>query len=519
MREVNSQSGFGGQSSYTQHFGLGNATAINSITVKWASGIIQKINNVSVNQILEIIEPQQLKVKGIVYFDSNNDGVKQDTEPTVSRAAIKVVPTNAKVYSNDAGTFSFYTNQNNVELQILAENGLNAGSKLFDLTNYQASQQIYIPATSACNNTDLKINMGGTAIRKGYTNNQFKIVVSNQSRNVSASSVLNFVVPSTVSISSPSSPITQQETFVVNAKNYTRYSWALGALNPFNNKVISFMTSTGASVLINDELEFKGEIVNASTDCNLEDNTLIQKYNVYGAIDPNDILVYPKGYGEEGYILPDQMLTYTIRFEKVGNFAAQNVSIVDTMPQELAMNTFKIVSTSHDNISTEIVGNKVTFKWENVFLPPTEKDSKASQGYVTFSVLPKKGLAEETKIINSAVIAFDDEKTMRTNTVTNTIQSKAREEELTVVQLYPNPVNDVAFIRLEHRKGSEYTRKQIVKADVFDLNGVRVLEKNFSPSEEVRIDLPLEIKGYYLLKVTDSENKSYTRKMLVKFKR
>ncbi|RZJ90114.1 MAG: hypothetical protein EOO20_09105 [Chryseobacterium sp.] len=519
MREVNSQSGFGGQSSYTQHFGLGNAATISNITIKWASGIIQKLNNISINQILEIVEPQQVKVKGIVYFDSNNDGVKQDNEPTVSRAAIKVVPTNAKVYSSDSGTFSFYTTQNDVELQVLAENGLNAGSKLFDLTNYQVSQQIYIPATSNCNDTDLKMNMGGTAIRKGYTNNQFKMVVSNQSRNVSASSVLNFVAPSTVSISSPSSPITHQETFVVNAKNYTKYSWSLGALNPFNNKVISFMTGTDASVLINDELEFKGEIVNTSTDCNLEDNSLIQKYNVYGAIDPNDILVYPKGYGEEGYILADQLLTYTIRFENVGNFATQNVSIVDAIPQELDMNTFKIVSTSHDNISTEIVDNKVTFKLENVFLPPTEIDSKASQGYVTFSILPKKGLAKETKIRNNAVIAFDDENSMRTNTVINTIQSKEKEEEMTFVQLYPNPVNDVAFIRLEHRKGSEYTRKQIVKADVFDLNGIRVLEKNFSPSEEVRIDLPLEIKGYYLLRVTDSENKAYTKKMLVKFKR
>jgi hypothetical protein len=43
-------------------------------------------------------------------------------------------------------------------------------------------------------------------------------------------------------------------------------------------------------------------------------------------------------------------------------------------------------------------------------------------------------------------------------------------------------------------------------------------EKNFSPSEEVRIDLPLQIKGYYLLKVTDSENKSYTKKMVVKYR-
>jgi hypothetical protein len=55
--------------------------------------------------------------------------------------------------------------------------------------------------------------MGGTAIRKGYTNNQFKIVVSNQSRNTSNSSIINFTIPSSVNIISPSSPIAQQEKF------------------------------------------------------------------------------------------------------------------------------------------------------------------------------------------------------------------------------------------------------------------------------------------------------------------
>ncbi|MEC5171497.1 FG-GAP-like repeat-containing protein [Chryseobacterium nepalense] len=518
MREVNSQSGFGGQSSYTQHFGLGNAATINTITIKWASGIIQKLTNISANQILEIVEPQQTKVTGIVYFDSNNDGVKQDNEPTVSRAAIKVLPTNAKIYSNDTGTFSFYTTQNDVELKILEENGLSVGSKLFDLTNYQPSQKIYIAANSTCATTDLKINMGGTAIRKGYTNNQFRIVVSNQSRNISNSSVLNFTIPSSVSIISPSLPITQQESFVANSKNYTRYSWSVGSLNPFNNKTISFMTGTDASVLIGDELDFKGEVVNSSTDCNIDDNVLTQKYSVYGAIDPNDILVFPKGYGKEGYILPDQLLTYTVRFENVGNFATQNVSIIDTIPQELDINTFKLVSSSHDNVSTEIVDNKITFTLENVFLPPTSVDSERSQGYVTFSILPKKGLKEDTKIKNSAFIGFDDENLLKTNTVVNTIQSKEQEQEMTVVYLYPNPVNDVAFIKLEHRKGSEFTRKKIIKAEVIDVNGVLILEKNFTPSEEVRIDLPLQIKGYYFLKVTDSDNKAYTKKMIVKFK-
>lgn len=516
LREINSQSGFGGQSSYTQHFGLGTASNINNITVKWPSGIIQKLSNIAINQIIEIVEPLEIKVNGIVYFDQNNDGTKQENEPLVSRAAIKVLPINSKIYSTDNGTFSFYATQNNIELQILEENGLNTISNTYDLTNYSPTQNIFIAATAICDKSDLKINMGGTAIRKGYTNNQFKIVVSNQSRNASNASTLSFVMPTSIIINNASSPITQQENFVLNNKNYTRYIWTLGNINPFNNKIINFTTSTDATVLIGDEVDFKGEIINSIEECNLENNTINQKYNIYGAIDPNDMLVSPKGYGNEGYILPDQQLTYTIRFENIGNFAAQNVSIVDKIPEELDLSTFKIVTASHGNVTTEIADNKVIFKFDNIFLPPTTEDSKKSQGFVTFSILPKKGLREETKIKNNATIIFDDFTPLETNIVTNTIQSKGQEAELTQVSLYPNPVNDVAFICLKHKKGDEYTKKQIVKAEIFTMGGTSVLEKNFNSLEEIKIDLPLQFKGIYLLKVTDSENKSYTMKMLVR---
>jgi uncharacterized repeat protein (TIGR01451 family) len=88
------------------------------------------------------------------------------------------------------------------------------------------------------------------------------------------------------------------------------------------------------------------------------DNTLVQTYLVYGAIDPNDILVSPKGYGEEGYILPTQALTYTIRFENFGNFPAQKVVVIDDLVNNLDINSFKLISSSHINVKTEIEGCK-----------------------------------------------------------------------------------------------------------------------------------------------------------------
>jgi len=56
IREVSSRTGWGSQNSLIQHFGLGNATSIASITVTWPSGLVQTYNNPPINQILTIVE-------------------------------------------------------------------------------------------------------------------------------------------------------------------------------------------------------------------------------------------------------------------------------------------------------------------------------------------------------------------------------------------------------------------------------------------------------------------------------
>lgn len=56
IREVQSHTAQATQSSPTQHFGLGNAATIVSITVKWPSGIEQALTDVNPNQTLTIIE-------------------------------------------------------------------------------------------------------------------------------------------------------------------------------------------------------------------------------------------------------------------------------------------------------------------------------------------------------------------------------------------------------------------------------------------------------------------------------
>jgi len=65
MREVVLGDGYGSQNSLRQHFGIGDATSVDELIVKWPrSGIVQTFKNVAANRIVEITEGvNQLKEK------------------------------------------------------------------------------------------------------------------------------------------------------------------------------------------------------------------------------------------------------------------------------------------------------------------------------------------------------------------------------------------------------------------------------------------------------------------------
>jgi len=56
VREMTSRSGFRAQSGQRLHFGLGDATSVDSLVIDWPSGTQQILTNVAVNQLVEIEE-------------------------------------------------------------------------------------------------------------------------------------------------------------------------------------------------------------------------------------------------------------------------------------------------------------------------------------------------------------------------------------------------------------------------------------------------------------------------------
>jgi ASPIC and UnbV/Secretion system C-terminal sorting domain/FG-GAP-like repeat len=62
IRDIRSGEGFKYMSSLNAHFGIGTATAITQIIIRWPSGIVDTINNPSINSVVNVVEGATLAV-------------------------------------------------------------------------------------------------------------------------------------------------------------------------------------------------------------------------------------------------------------------------------------------------------------------------------------------------------------------------------------------------------------------------------------------------------------------------
>ena len=107
MREVMGQTGGGpgSQSTLNQHFGLSDATAVNSVEVHWPSGYVQVINNISTDQFVSIKEDDGALVSGYVYHDSNNNCIKDGGELPLDNTMININSGSVYAITNDSGYY------------------------------------------------------------------------------------------------------------------------------------------------------------------------------------------------------------------------------------------------------------------------------------------------------------------------------------------------------------------------------------------------------------------------------
>ncbi|MBK9106628.1 MAG: hypothetical protein IPL92_19240, partial [Saprospiraceae bacterium] len=168
--------------------------------------------------------------------------------------------------------------------------------------------------------------------------------------------------------------------------------------------------------------------------------------------DPNDKKkkVEPTGDFYKDYSLIKDPLQYTIRFQNEGSYKAFDITIIDTLDQQLDPSTFELLASSHV-VETTVTTDSgiVTFIFRNIDLPARSVDTLGSQGFVTFTVQPDSSLSGPVSIDNKASIYFDFNPPIVTNTamwhVTDDLAIVNADEIHEDLSIYPNPTTGTLF--------------------------------------------------------------------------
>ena len=94
IREISAQSGYCGQNSLTAHFGAGASAQIDSISIRWPSGLIQTLGITPVNQTITVVEGQSSGVHAL----ESNPAFGVQVAPNPVHDTINFVLTNTKPF-------------------------------------------------------------------------------------------------------------------------------------------------------------------------------------------------------------------------------------------------------------------------------------------------------------------------------------------------------------------------------------------------------------------------------------
>lgn len=208
----------------------------------------------------------------------------------------------------------------------------------------------------------------------------------------------------------------------------------------------------------------------ATGDCNTSNNTMNVIDTIRASYDPNH-----KSVRQPGPISAGSTLEYMLEFENTGNGVAENVHLLDTLSDNLDINTIAQISSSAQcrMILMRWAGhNIVKFDFPGIMLADSSHKPD-NQGFVSFSIKAKTTLPPGTHVDNRAGIYFDTNPVVLTNNVRSTIPlpSGTVNVNSNVVDVYPNPVNDLLNIKtpsgLYNTINVSNTLGQIVMTKVF----------------------------------------------------
>lgn len=214
---------------------------------------------------------------------------------------------------------------------------------------------------------------------------------------------------------------------------------------------------------------------------------------ILGSFDPNDKTESHGGKIVYANFTADDYLTYTIRFENTGTYAAENVKVTDILDDQLDETSVRTLTSSHD-YSLVREGKNLNWHFNGINLPPSVANTSIGHGYLSFQVKPKPGYTIGDVIPNTASIYFDFNPPIVTEPcVTEFVTALATTDfAFSNFQFSPNPVANKLFIS---------NNTTIENLTISSVLGQNVYEKPIQAMQS-EVDLSALSPGIYLVKAT-----------------
>jgi ASPIC and UnbV/FG-GAP-like repeat/Bacterial Ig domain/Domain of unknown function DUF11 len=505
--QVSSQCGFNGQHSQNVHFGLGSATVVDSIDVRWPSGLRQQWTDQPVNQYLTIVETNIATLHGTVYYDLNSNCQRDENEQALAQMPISInggeytirtdangkyaIPLDEGVYEIDGTNGRYWENECPAHEQIITDNG--------------NQYKVDLPFVPAVYGHDLTTAVVGLDWERNSTK-QTTISYANQGSLPAENVEIRVTYPEGARIIDSSLPWTYMDGNV--------YIWQVGSVplgSAFSITLIDAVTNdmpVGSNSIVSAIITADGEDLDPTNDRSQFDREIIEEAST------NVIHVSPKGEGDLGYIERNQELFYKIQFQNTGIHEASRIRIENTLPTNLDIQTFDIIGASN-NFSYVISDQRhITIYFHDIDLVSSVISQLESRGVVVYKAVPLATAPAGEQIENKATMYFDYSDPISTNDVQNTLRGSFAGLSPHVM-LWPNPTSDVIHIGLNQSQIQFGERPTLDLVEIVDSKGQIV--RSWINTGLYQLDFnTIELRaGAYQVRVVDHSGQAHNGRFIV----
>jgi uncharacterized repeat protein (TIGR01451 family) len=384
-------------------------------------GDIPKRNNLNYIDLWSVKIGFVNEVKGTVYLDANNNGIKDPGESIFTDAVVEtrkgdVVKTSVPgsglfIHEVDTGHYVTRVIPDKPYFTVVPSQATSDFTTYFNKDSFSFAVQV-VP-----NKKDLTISsIALTNSRPGFPTS-YKVFYKNAGTAPFPTFTVDFIKDHRLNFLSASRAVSSSEADTLKW-NFTQQ------LNPGDTGsiVIQFAVPPPPAVNINDTLVSYAVIEPNDDDETPNNNLSVLKQRVTGSFDPNDKTESNGGIIPSSFIANNYSLQYTIRFQNTGTDTAFNVAVRDTLDAQLDWRTLEVVTASHPYLLSINNGNELTWQFNNINLPDSNINEPLSHGYIVFRIEPKNTVAVNDQIPNTASVYFDYNLPVLTNNASTLVQ-------------------------------------------------------------------------------------------------